>query len=77
VLGAQRDGKAGLIAAVSGDVAASGVTAGDLLVGPARIVGGGGSRDPELSQAGGPKGDRLPEALEEARRVVIEALRAR
>ena len=77
VLGARRDGKAGLIAAVSRDVAASGVAAGDLLAGPARIVGGGGSRDPELSQAGGPNGDRLPEALEEARRVVIEALRSR
>jgi alanyl-tRNA synthetase len=66
-----------MVAAVSPDLVDVGVAAGDLLAGPARIVGGGGSRDPELSQAGGPHGDRLAEALDEARRVVIEALRSR
>ena len=30
-------------------------------------LGGGGSRDPELAQAGGPHGDRLDDALERAR----------
>jgi alanyl-tRNA synthetase len=77
VIGAARDGKAGMVAAVSRDLVDAGVSAGELLAGPARLVGGGGSRDPELSQAGGPHGDRLAEALEEARRVVIEALRSR
>jgi len=77
VLGAERDGKAGMVAAVSRDLLDEAISAGELLSGPARLVGGGGSRDPELAQAGGPHGERLPDALEEARRVVIEALRGR
>jgi len=40
-------------------------------------MGGGGSRDPELSQAGGPQGDQLPEALEAAVEAGTAALRSR
>jgi alanyl-tRNA synthetase len=75
VLGAERDGKAGLVAAATKDVVGAGVSAGELLQGVARIVGGGGSRDPELAQAGGPKGDQLADALDEAKRVFGDALR--
>jgi alanyl-tRNA synthetase len=75
VLGGERDGKAGLVAAASKDLVAAGISAGELLQGVARIVGGGGSRDPELAQAGGPKGDQLPDALDEAKRIFGEALR--
>ncbi|MDX1692000.1 MAG: alanine--tRNA ligase, partial [Acidimicrobiia bacterium] len=75
VIGGSRDGKAGLVAAATKDAVQAGVSAGDLLQGVARIVGGGGSRDPELAQAGGPKGDLLADALDEARRVFGEALR--
>ncbi|MCB2223584.1 MAG: alanine--tRNA ligase [Actinobacteria bacterium] len=77
VLGAERDGKGGLVGAVTPDLAADGVSAGELVSGPARIMGGGGSRDPELSQAGGPQGDRLPEALEAASEAGMAALRGR
>jgi alanyl-tRNA synthetase len=77
VLGAARDGKAGLVAAASRDLVEAGISAGALLAGPAGVVGGGGSRDPELAQAGGPHGDRIEEALDEARRIVVAALRDR
>jgi len=75
VLGAERDGKASLVAAMGRDLVASGLSAAILLGPAARILGGGSSRDPELAQAGGPHGDRLPEALEAARLAGREALR--
>ena len=74
VLGSQRDGKAGLVAVVSPDLVARGVSAAAVVGPAARVVGGGGSRDPELSQAGGPHGDRLGDALAEARRAASAAL---
>jgi alanyl-tRNA synthetase len=75
VLGAERDGKASLVAAMGRDLVASGLSAAILLGPAARILGGGSSRDPELAQAGGPHGDRLSEALEAARLAGREALR--
>lgn len=76
VLGSRRDGKAGLVAIVSPDLVKSGISAAEILLPAARAVGGGGSRDPELAQAGGPHGDRLGDALEEARRGAVAALEA-
>jgi alanyl-tRNA synthetase len=77
VLGAAREGKGGLIGVVTADLVAEGISAGELISGPARIMGGGGSRDPELSQAGGPQGDKMPEALEAAGEAGLAALRNR
>ena len=74
VLGAEREGKAGLVAAVSRDLVAAGLSAATVLGPAARLLGGGSSRDPELAQAGGPHGDRLLEALEAARAAGREAL---
>jgi alanyl-tRNA synthetase len=74
VLGAEREGKASLVAAVGRDLVAAGVSAAGVLGPAARLLGGGSSRDPELAQAGGPHGARLPEALEAARRSGREAL---
>ena len=67
VLGAERDGKASLVAAATRDLVEAGLSAAQVLAGAARVLGGGSSRDPELAQAGGPHGDRLAEALEVAR----------
>jgi alanyl-tRNA synthetase len=64
VLGAHNSGKGALVAAVSKDLVAAGVSAADLISGAARELGGGGSRDPELSQAGGPRGDRIEAAID-------------
>jgi alanyl-tRNA synthetase len=74
VLGTERDGKAGLVVAVSTDLVERGVSAAAVAGPAARLVGGGGSRDPELCQAGGPHGDRLGDALAEARNLAQAAL---
>jgi hypothetical protein len=37
-------------------------------------LGGGGSKDAEMAQAGGPHGDRIDEALDEARKAARSAL---
>jgi alanyl-tRNA synthetase len=67
VIGSQHSGKGVLIAFVSPDLVAEGISAAEILRPAAQVLGGGGSRDPELAQAGGPHGDRLDDALEEAR----------
>jgi len=74
VLGSAIGGKGALVAVVSPDLVAKGVSAADLLVPGARILGGGGSRDPELAQAGGPNGGRLGEALDAIRDAAGRAL---
>ena len=74
VLGTVRDGKAGLVAVVTADLVAAGVSAAAIVGAAAKVVGGGASRDPELSQAGGPHGDRVGDALAEARRAAATAL---
>ncbi len=74
VLGASNDGKGALVAAVSADLVDGGVSAGDVIAAAAGILGGGGSRDADLAQAGGPHGDRLEDALEKARSSAQAAL---
>ena len=74
VFGSKKAGKGSLLALVSPDLVASGVSAADLIGPAARILGGGGSKDPELAEAGGPNGDRLEEALNEARTVARSKL---
>jgi alanyl-tRNA synthetase len=77
VLGSTSDGKGSLVAAVSRDLVEAGVRAGELLLEAARALGGGGSRDPELAQAGGQQGERLDEALALAREAASKALHDR
>jgi len=74
VLAARRDGKGALVAAVDRELVTAGVVAGELLGEAARLLGGGGSRDPVLAQAGGPHGDRLDQALAVARDAALTAL---
>ena len=76
VLGSSAGGKGALIAVATKDLVEKGVSAGELLAPAAREVGGGGSRDPELAQAGGPDGDRLKAALDIARADAEKALSA-
>ena len=74
VLGATHDTKGALVAAVSKDLVSRGLNAGDIIAEAARHLGGGGSRDPELAQAGGPHGERVEEALEIVRKQVADKL---
>ncbi len=75
-LGSTTSGKGALIAFVSDDLVADGLSAGDVIGEAAKILGGGGSRDPRLAQAGGPNGDRLDDALEVARTAARAAVTA-
>ena len=63
-------------AAVHAAVAAAGLSAGDIAGAGARVLGGGGSRDPELSQAGGPNGAEIDAAVAQAASAAQEALAA-
>ena len=53
-----------------------GISAGELIAPAARKMGGGGSRDPELAQAGGPNGAEMASALDMARSEAEQALAA-
>lgn len=74
VLGSKVDGKGALLGVVSRDLVERGVSAADIVLVGARILGGGGSRDPELSQAGGPEGAKVEAALDAIREAVSRRL---
>ncbi len=74
VLGSTNGGKGALLSAVSMDLVRDGVSAADIISAAAKELGGGGSRDPELAQAGGPNGGHLESALTTARATVAAAL---
>lgn len=76
VLGSASDGKGALVGVATKDLVEKGVSAGELIAGAANRLGGGGSRDPELAQAGGPKGNELETALDAAREDAGRALGA-
>ncbi|HWL48595.1 MAG TPA: alanine--tRNA ligase, partial [Acidimicrobiia bacterium] len=67
VAGSALAGKGSMVAVVTKDLVGAGVSAAEIISDAATELGGGGSRDPELAQAGGPHGDRLDDALERAR----------
>ena len=69
ILGSDRDGKGGLVAAASPGLVAAGLSAGAVIAPAAKLLGGGGAPKPDLAQAGGPRGDLIDDALEEARTV--------
>ncbi len=50
------------------------ISASDVVKGAAAIVGGGGGGRPTMARAGGKSPERLPEALAEAERLIVEAL---
>jgi alanyl-tRNA synthetase len=74
VLGSTSNGKGALVGVLSRDLVASGISAAELIAPAARELGGGGSRDPELAQAGGPNGAALVKAIDVARDEVGRAL---
>lgn len=64
VLGSIVDEKPLLIAAATEDVVSRGIHAGNLVREVAGVIGGRGGGRPNMAQAGGQDGERLPEALE-------------
>jgi alanyl-tRNA synthetase len=63
ILGFEADGKATLFAAVTDDLVAKGLKAGDIIKEIAPIVGGSGGGRPQLAQAGGKDSTKIDEAI--------------
>ena len=68
------DGKALMIAALTGDLVDRGLTARDILQPGAQVVGGGAGGKGDVAQAGGKDGSRIAEALEASRMAARERL---
>lgn len=75
VLGTVNQGKPMLIAAVTPDLIARGIKAGDLIKRVAAVVGGGGGGRPDMAQAGGKDPDKLSEALDQVAVYIRENLK--
>jgi alanyl-tRNA synthetase len=73
VLGSREDGTVHLVANFDQSVAER-VSASDVVRQAAAIVGGGGGGRPTMARAGGKDPEKLPEALAEAERIVVDAL---
>jgi len=63
LLGSAADGKVSFVAAVSDDLIAKGLKAGDWIRQAAQATGGGGGGRPQMAQAGGKDPAKLPDAL--------------
>jgi len=74
ILGSSSGGKGAIVGVLSRELVDRGISAAELIRGGAAEMGGGGSRDPELAQAGGPHGERIGAALDLARAAAIKAL---
>ena len=74
ILGSNQSGKGALVVWVSEDLVADGLSAGDIISRGAVILGGGGSRDRSLAQAGGPKGSEIEEAVNKSAILAREAV---
>ncbi|MFT6803031.1 MAG: alanyl-tRNA synthetase [Nitriliruptoraceae bacterium] len=75
VLGAATDdGKAQLVCALTQDLVDAGVEARPILHPAAQLVGGGAGGKGDLIQAGGKRGEKLPEALALAAKLAREAV---
>jgi alanyl-tRNA synthetase len=74
VLGSASDGKVALVAGVSADLVARGLSAGQLIGKLAPMVGGKGGGKPDLAQAGGSEPGRLAEAVAAVQTLVAQAI---
>jgi alanyl-tRNA synthetase len=63
ILGSEKGG-AKIVVAVGNTGLARGLSAGDIVKAATKVVGGGGGGKPEIAQGGGPRAERLREALE-------------
>jgi alanyl-tRNA synthetase len=75
VVGSVVEGRPTIIAAVTDDLVKRGLHAGELVKAVAQMVGGSGGGRPNLAQAGGKDGEKLPEALQQVERLVREKMK--
>ncbi|MCP3974874.1 MAG: alanine--tRNA ligase [bacterium] len=76
IVGSAVAGKGAIVAFVSSDLVEAGVSAGLIAAAGAQVLGGGGSRDDDLAQAGGPNGAEIDAAVSAATAAAQEALTA-
>jgi alanyl-tRNA synthetase len=76
LLGSAEADKVTLVAGISRELEARGLSAGTWIKDPAAIVGGKGGGRADLAQAGGKLVDKLPEALSAARKAIERLLSA-
>jgi alanyl-tRNA synthetase len=74
MLASADNGKVNFVAAVSDDLIAKGLKAGDWIREVAKIAGGGGGGRPQMAQAGGKDPSKLSEALEVARAIATKTV---
>ncbi len=74
MLAAATDGKVTFVAAVSDDLIAQGLKAGDWIRETAKVAGGGGGGRPNMAQAGGKDPTKIGEALDKARAFAMTAV---
>jgi alanyl-tRNA synthetase len=75
MLACSDEAKVSFCAAVSDDLIALGLKAGDWIRETAKVAGGGGGGRPNMAQAGGKDPSKLPDALARAREVARGALK--
>jgi alanyl-tRNA synthetase len=75
LVASRENGKVTFIAAVSDDLIARGLKAGDWVREAAKIAGGGGGGRPQMAQAGGKDPSKLDAALDAARTYALAAVR--
>lgn len=74
MLGSHGDGKVTLVAGITRDLEAKGLNAGEWVRAVAKVVGGSGGGRADMAQAGGKDPDKLPEALDLAKKSMHEQL---
>ncbi|HEX2972703.1 MAG TPA: DHHA1 domain-containing protein, partial [Tepidisphaeraceae bacterium] len=75
LLGAAEDGKVTFVAAVSDDLIAKGLKAGDWIRETAKVAGGGGGGRPQMAQAGGKDPSKLPDAIATAKQFATRVVK--
>ena len=76
LLASRADEKVTIVAGISRDLEQRGLDAGKWIRGAAEAVGGRGGGKPDMAQAGGKHPEKLPAALDEARREIATWLSA-
>ncbi len=71
---ADDEGKVPVIVALTNDLTAKGLKAGDIVKQVAAVVGGSGGGKPDLAQAGGKDASKLPEAIKKALEIGRESV---
>jgi alanyl-tRNA synthetase len=74
MLAATGEGKVSFVAAVSDDLIAKGLKAGDWIRETAKVAGGGGGGRPQMAQAGGKDPGKVGEALAVAREFALKVV---